>query len=40
MHYTREAVLDSENVDLLAAQAARQAEKLVQVSLRRGGLEI
>ncbi|KAL9189923.1 hypothetical protein ACHAXT_009598 [Thalassiosira profunda] len=31
VHYTREAVLDSENVDLLAAQAARQAEKLVQV---------
>ncbi|KAL7541869.1 hypothetical protein ACHAXR_011312 [Thalassiosira sp. AJA248-18] len=31
VHYTREAVLDSENVDLLASKAARQAEKIVQV---------
>mmetsp|Transcript_29707 Transcript_29707/g.62003 ORF Transcript_29707/g.62003 Transcript_29707/m.62003 type:complete len:421 (+) Transcript_29707:325-1587(+) len=31
VHYTREAVLDSENVDLIANKAARQAEKMVQV---------
>ena len=31
VHYTREAVLDSENVDLIAGKAAREAEKLVQV---------
>ena len=31
VRYTREAVLDSENVDLIAANAARQAESLVQV---------
>lgn len=31
VRYTREAVLDSENVDLLASKAARQAEKVVQV---------
>lgn len=31
VRYTREAVLDSENVDLLANKAARQAEKMVQV---------
>ena len=33
VRYTREAVLDSENVDLIASKAARQAEKIVQVSL-------
>ena len=32
VRYTREAVLDSENVDLIASKAARQAEKIVQVS--------
>ena len=32
VRYTREAVLDSENVDLIASKAARQAEKVVQVS--------
>ena len=32
VHYTREAVLDSENIDLIASKAARQAEKIVQVS--------
>jgi hypothetical protein len=31
VRYTREAVLDSENVDLIAANAARQAESIVQV---------
>lgn len=31
VRYTREAVLDSENVDLIANKAARQAEKIVQV---------
>jgi hypothetical protein len=31
VRYTREAVLDSENVELIAATAARQAESLVQV---------
>ncbi|KAL7519049.1 hypothetical protein ACHAWX_003848 [Stephanocyclus meneghinianus] len=31
VRYTREAVLDSENVDLIAANAAKQAESLVQV---------
>mmetsp|Transcript_2346 Transcript_2346/g.4693 ORF Transcript_2346/g.4693 Transcript_2346/m.4693 type:complete len:418 (-) Transcript_2346:243-1496(-) len=31
VHYTREAVLDSENVDLIANKAARQAEKMVEV---------
>jgi len=31
VRFTREAVLDSENVDLIANKAARQAEKLVQV---------
>lgn len=31
VRYTREAVLDSENVDLIAANAARQAEAIVQV---------
>jgi len=31
VHYTREAVLDSENVDLLANKATREAEKIVQV---------
>jgi hypothetical protein len=31
VRYTREAVLDSENVDLIASKAARQAEKVVQV---------
>jgi hypothetical protein len=33
VRYTREAVLDSENVDLIASKAARQAEKIVQVNL-------
>jgi len=33
VRYTREAVLDGENIDLLAGKAARQAEKIVQVSL-------
>ena len=32
VRYTREAVLDGENIDLLAGKAARQAEKIVQVS--------
>ncbi len=32
VRYTREAVLDSENIDLIASKAARQAEKIVQVS--------
>jgi hypothetical protein len=32
VRYTREAVLDSENVDLIASKAAREAEKIVQVS--------
>lgn len=32
VRYTREAVLDSENVDLIADKAARRAEKIVQVS--------
>mmetsp|Transcript_14434 Transcript_14434/g.31293 ORF Transcript_14434/g.31293 Transcript_14434/m.31293 type:complete len:421 (-) Transcript_14434:205-1467(-) len=31
VRYTREAVLDSENIDLIASKAARQAEKIVQV---------
>mmetsp|Transcript_25796 Transcript_25796/g.47435 ORF Transcript_25796/g.47435 Transcript_25796/m.47435 type:complete len:415 (-) Transcript_25796:382-1626(-) len=31
VHYTREAVLDSENVDMIANKAAREAEKIVQV---------
>jgi len=31
VRYTREAVLDSENVDLIASKAARAAEKIVQV---------
>ncbi|KAL3791862.1 hypothetical protein ACHAW5_002913 [Stephanodiscus triporus] len=31
VRYTREAVLDSENVDLIASKAARQAEKIIQV---------
>ncbi|KAL3806541.1 hypothetical protein ACHAXA_006594 [Cyclostephanos tholiformis] len=31
VRYTREAVLDSENVDLIASKAAREAEKIVQV---------
>jgi hypothetical protein len=30
--YTREAVLDGENLDVIAARAARQVDKLVQVS--------
>jgi len=29
--YTREAVLDGENIDLMAQRAARQVDKLVQV---------
>lgn len=32
VRYPREAVLDSENVDLIADKAARKAEKIVQVS--------
>ena len=36
VRYTREAVLDSENVDLIASKAARQAEKIVQVSKKLG----
>ena len=32
VRYTREAVLDGENIDLLATKASRQAEKIVQVS--------
>ena len=32
VRYTREAVLDSENIDLIANKAAREAEKIVQVS--------
>ena len=32
VRYTREAVLDSENIDLIASKAAREAEKIVQVS--------
>lgn len=32
VRYTREAVLDSENMDLIAGKAARQAESIVQVS--------
>lgn len=32
VRYTREAVLDSDNVDLIANKAARHAEKIVQVS--------
>lgn len=31
VHFTREAVLDSENVDLITNKAAREAEKIVQV---------
>jgi len=33
VRYTREAVLDSENMDLITTKAAREAEKIVQVSL-------
>jgi len=32
VRYPREAVLDSENVGLIASKAARQAEKIVEVS--------
>ena len=32
VRYTREAVLDSENMDLITAKAARQVERIVQVS--------
>jgi len=35
VHYTREAVLDSENVDLITNKAAREAEKIVQVTFFR-----
>lgn len=38
VRYTREAVLDGENIDLLAGKAARQAEKIVQVSWLFGGV--
>ena len=31
VRYTREAVLDSENMDLITAKAARQVERIVQV---------
>ena len=32
VRYTREAVLDSENVELITSKAAREAEKIIQVS--------
>ena len=32
VRYTREAVLDGENLDFLATRAARQVDKLVEVS--------
>lgn len=31
VHYTREAVLDSENMDLLTSKAARQVERMIEV---------
>ncbi len=33
VRYTREAVLDSENMDLITSKAARQVERIVQVSM-------
>lgn len=33
VRYTREAVLDSENLDLIATRASRQVDKLVEVSV-------
>lgn len=35
VRYTREAVLDSENMDLITSKAARQVERIVQVSRLR-----
>ena len=32
VRYTREAVLDSENMDLISSKAAREVEKIIQVS--------
>jgi adenine-specific DNA glycosylase len=32
VRYTREAVLDSENLDIITSKAAREVEKIVQVS--------
>lgn len=32
VHYTREAVLDGENLDMISNHAARQVDALVQVS--------
>ena len=36
VRFTREAVLDADNVNSLAAKATREAEKLVQVSRTTG----
>ena len=33
VRYTREAVLDSENMDLISSKAAREVEKIIQVSV-------
>lgn len=33
VRYTREAVLDSENMDLISSKAAREVEKIIQVSI-------
>jgi hypothetical protein len=33
VHYTREAVLDSDNVELITNKAAREVEKMAQVSI-------
>lgn len=33
VRYTREAVLDSENMDLISSKAAREVEKIIQVRL-------